>query len=122
MAVVMHLGLESACLCLTVTCLQARYPVLPQQQRRQQAVWRGSNTDTNVLLMDERNVMQVTRTRLHMYGLWYPDIMDAHYTAFSQQAFDTHCIEELIPPGEHYAPWRCGGGVRVWVLIAVLTL
>eukprot|EP00878_Enallax_costatus_P026966 GHUV01028982.1.p1 GENE.GHUV01028982.1~~GHUV01028982.1.p1 ORF type:complete len:289 (+),score=69.74 GHUV01028982.1:348-1214(+) len=94
-----HLGTSSLCFCRSVSCLQARYPVYPQQQRRQQAVWRGSNTDTNALLMDERNVMQVMRTRLHMFGLWYSDIMDAHYTAFSQQAFDTNCIEELIPPG-----------------------
>lgn len=49
--------------------------------------------------MDEKNVMQVMRTRLHMFGLWYPDVIDAQYTAFAQQAFDTNCIEELIPLG-----------------------
>lgn len=56
--------------------------------------------------MDESNVLQVMRTRLHMFGLWYPDTFDAHYTAFPQQAFDTHCVEELLPPGEqHRVAW-----------------
>lgn len=50
--------------------------------------------------MDERNVMHVMRTRLHMFGLWYSDTIDAHFTAFAQQAFDTNCVEELLPPGE----------------------
>ncbi|KAF6257123.1 hypothetical protein COO60DRAFT_33422 [Scenedesmus sp. NREL 46B-D3] len=78
-------------------CLQARYP--PLSQRLQRAVWRGSNTDSRHGLMDEANAMSIMRTRLHVYGMWYPDIIDAHYTAFAQQAFQTNCVEELLPPG-----------------------
>lgn len=79
-------------------CLQARHPLLPQQ-RLPRAVWRGSNTDSRHALMDEKNALSIMRTRLHVYGLWYPDIIDAHYTAFAQQAFQTNCVEELLPPG-----------------------
>jgi hypothetical protein len=49
--------------------------------------------------MDERNVLDVLRTRLHLFGRWYPEIIDAHYTSFAQQAFDTNCVEELLQPG-----------------------
>jgi hypothetical protein len=80
-------------------CRQARYPPKLEQQRLQRAVWRGSNTDRRVLLMDESNVLDVMRTRLHMFGRWYPDTIDAHYTGFSQQAFAGNCIGELMPPG-----------------------
>lgn len=78
---------------------QARYPSAPHHQRLPRAVWRGSNTDSKVLLMDETNVWDVMRTRLHMYGRWYPDTIDAHYTGFPQQAFSGNCIAELLPPG-----------------------
>lgn len=84
---------------LGVCALQARHPLLPQQ-RLPRAVWRGSNTDSRHALMDEKNALSIMRTRLHVYGLWYPDIIDAHYTAFAQQAFQTNCVEELLPPGE----------------------
>ena len=80
-------------------CAQARYPLQPPQQRLQRAVWRGSNTDSRVSLMDESNVLDVVRTRLHMFGRWYPDAIDAHYTGFPQQAFAGNCIGELMPPG-----------------------
>lgn len=49
--------------------------------------------------MDEGNVLDVVRTRLHMFGRWYPDTIDAHYTGFPQQAFAGNCIGELMPPG-----------------------
>lgn len=49
--------------------------------------------------MDETNVLQVMRTRLHMYGTWFPGLFDAHYTGYPQQAFDTQCVETLLPPG-----------------------
>jgi hypothetical protein len=55
--------------------------------------------------MDETNVLDVVRTRLHMFGRWYPDDIDAHYTSFAQQAFAGNCISELMPPGEHEA-WK----------------
>lgn len=80
---------------------QARYPLQPPQQRLPHAVWRGSNTDSSVALMDESNVLDVVRTRLHMFGRWYPDAIDAHYTGFPQQAFAGNCIGELMPPGGH---------------------
>jgi hypothetical protein len=79
--------------------LQARYPFKPAQQRLQRAVWRGSNTDSRIGLMDETNVLDVLRTRLHMFGRWFPDTIDAHYTGFPQQAFTGNCIGELMPPG-----------------------
>lgn len=50
--------------------------------------------------MDETNVLDVVRTRLHMFGRWYPDAVDAHYTGFPQQAFAGNCIGELMPPGK----------------------
>jgi hypothetical protein len=90
-----------------VHALQARYPPLPQQ-RLQRAVWRGSNTDSRFGLMDEKNALSIMRTRLHMFGLWYPDIIDAHYTAFAQQAFQTNCVEELLSPGGHCSQHWCG--------------
>lgn len=49
--------------------------------------------------MTEGNVLDVLRTRLHMFGRWYPGLLDAHYTDFTQQAFDTDCIQRLMPPG-----------------------
>jgi hypothetical protein len=45
------------------------------------------------------NALDILRTRLHLFGRWFPDTIDAHYTAFSQQAFDTNCVETLMAPG-----------------------
>lgn len=79
--------------------LQARYPSKLPQQRVQRAVWRGSSTDSQIPLMDETNFLDIKRTRLHMFGRWYPNIIDAHFTGFPQQAFAGNCIPELMPPG-----------------------
>lgn len=110
--------------------MQARSPLQPPQQRLQRAVWRGSNTDSRVALMDETNVLDVMRTRLHMFGRWFPDAIDAHYTGFPQQAFSGNCIGELMPPGGYdRQAARPGGRERarvptwwLWHLISLCTL
>lgn len=66
--------------------------------------------------MDETNVLDVVRTRLHMFGRWYPDAIDAHYTGFPQQAFAGNCIGELMPPGERTVVCvGVSGWVNGWV-------
>lgn len=77
-------------------CCQARYP---QSSRIPRAMWRGSNTDRVHDPMDESNVFDVARTRLYLMSKWYPQWIDANYTRYAQQAFDTSCVETLMPPG-----------------------
>jgi hypothetical protein len=77
---------------------QVRYPQLPQQQRILKAVWRGSNTDSNVTDVDDNNILDVLRSRLHLFGRWYPDIIDAHYTSFVHY-HDIKCAQKLLQLG-----------------------
>ncbi|KAF8059989.1 hypothetical protein HT031_004927 [Scenedesmus sp. PABB004] len=88
-------------------CLAARHPPPPAGRRVGRAVWRGSATDPAHALVDEGNALRVLRARLHLFGVWYPSLFDAHLTAFPQQAFETSCVETLLPPG---ACRRCGTG------------
>lgn len=76
---------------------QVRYPRTAARAPR--AAWRGTNTDPQFDPMDESNALDAARTRLHLMGRWYPELLDAHYTGYSQRAFDTQCVDTLLPPG-----------------------
>lgn len=56
-------------------CLAVRHS--PGAGRTQRAVWRGSSTDRERLIVDESNVLMLTRTRLHMFGMWCVPILTA---------------------------------------------
>jgi len=41
----------------------------------------------------------MTRSRVALFGMWYPQLFDAAITAYVQQAFDGECVPQLLPTG-----------------------
>ncbi|KAI8476110.1 MAG: hypothetical protein J3K34DRAFT_516785 [Monoraphidium minutum] len=79
-------------------CCEVRYP-RTAAARDPRAVWRGANTDRTAFPMDESNALGAARTRLHIMGSWYPHLLDAQITSYSQAAWEGQCVEQLLPPG-----------------------
>jgi hypothetical protein len=42
----------------------------------------------------------MTRIRVALFGMWYPELFDAAVTSYVQQAFQGECVPTLMPTGK----------------------